>query len=296
MAASNQQLTAVEQKHTALVTAVQADDFTAKLRSLLGPTVPVARFQEVVSIATQSNPNLLLANRESLLTACLQAAKSKLLPDGKQGALVMYGKDVQWQVMIAGLRTILARSGFDLRTEVVYENDEFDYDLGDEPHITHKRPKLGQKRGAMIGVYAIARGPDGRLYRRVMDKEEVDFIKSKAKTGNVWATWYNAMAEKTVGRALVKQLPIYDESEELKEAIETDNATFNLDAPSATRAPSAAAAAVAAAAAGKPAPEPAPIDGEFTDVTGTPEGEPEQAPVEEDPLGGAGAPGDDIEF
>lgn len=256
-----QQLT-TRDKIGQIVTTVRSEEFAGKLRPLLGQAVPIEKFQQVVALAVQTNPDLATkADKNSLLLACLQAAKSKLVPDGKQGALVMYGTAVQWQVMIGGLRILLARHGFDLRTEIVYEHDEFDYALGDEPHITHKRPKLGQPRGRMIGVYAIARGPDGRLYRRVMDKEAVDFVRSKAKTGAVWNNWYDAMAEKTVGRALVKQLPIYEEDEELREAINNDDTNFDLD-----RKPAASdtARAVQAAAAGQP--QDGVIDGDFTHV------------------------------
>lgn len=265
-----QQLT-IRERTGALIETVRNEQFAATLKALLGNDVPVVKFQQVVALALQTNPDLVTkADKSSLLLACQQAAKSKLLPDGKQGALVLYGNQVQWQVMIAGLRILLARHGFDLRTEIVYENDEFDYDLGDVPHITHKRPKLGVKRGNMIGAYAIARGPDGQLYRRVMDKEAIDFVRSKAKTGNVWSTWYDAMAEKTVGRSLVKQLPLYDEDELLREAIDNDNAQF--DVGRVVPQPSAAATAVQNAVRGIEAPKPEAacddvIDSTATDVT-----------------------------
>jgi recombination protein RecT len=267
--ASNQQLTP-RQATSNLVDVIKGPDYTAKFKQLLPADVPVARFQEIVVLAVQMNPDLVRADKTSLLLACQNAAKSGLLPDGKEGALVQYGNKVQWQVMIAGLRKVLAKHGFDLRTESVFEHDTFDYDLGDDPRITHKRPPLGQKRGAFIGAYAIARGPDGRLYRHVMDKEAIDFVKSKAKSGNVWGTWYNAMAEKTVGRALVKQLPLYREDRDLRELIDQDNEHFDLDTKPE---PSAAAKAAQAAArnGGKATPEAAPpgevIDVETTDVT-----------------------------
>lgn len=259
-----QQLT-TRDKIGQIVTTVRSEEFAGKLRPLLGQAVPIEKFQQVVALAVQTNPDLATkADKSSLLLACLQAAKSKLVPDGKQGALVMYGTAVQWQVMIGGLRIMLARHGFDLRTEIVYENDEFDYALGDDPHITHKPPKFGTPRGKMIGVYAIARGPDGKRYRRVMDKAAVDFVKSKAKTGAVWNTWYDPMAEKTVGRALVKQLPIYEEDEELREAINNDDQHFDLDKKPAA---SDTARAVQAAAAGQPAPQSEDvIEGDFSHV------------------------------
>lgn len=234
---------------------IKSEEYQQKFRSMLPDDVPVARFTSVVLRAVQEDPALMnpSTDKNTLFLACQRAAQDGLIPDKREGALVMYGNKVQWQVMIGGFRKILAKHGFDLRTDVVCENDEFDYELGDNPHITHKLPKLGISRGKVIGAYAIARGPDGRLYRDVMDKEAIDFVRSKAKSGNVWGTWYNAMAEKTVGRRLVKKLPLYSEDDRLRDTLDHDNDNFDLD--TATK-PSTVASQVHAAARGQQAPQP----------------------------------------
>ena len=267
---------------------IKSPAYQQKFKEMLPGDVPVSRFTNVVLRAVQENPDLMKpsTDKASLFLACQRAAQDGLIPDGREGALVMYGTKVQWQVMIGGLRKALARAGFDLRTQTVKENDEFDYQLGDDPHITHKTPKLGQPRGKTIGVYAIARGPDGRIYRDVMDMEAIQYVKSKAKSGNVWNTWFDAMAEKTVGRRLVKSLPLYTEDDKLREMIEQDNEHFDLGQPQASdTAKRVQEAARTAAAAQRTDPDAEVIEGTATVV------EPEPPATEDAPQ-----PPDDIPF
>ena len=237
-----QQLTLRESTQQ-LVSVVQSESYQQKFKQMLPPDVDVGRFTAVIIRAVQEDPNLAKpeTDRASLLLACQRAAQDGLIPDKREGALVMYGKQVQWQPMILGLRKILATSGFDIRAEVVCENDTFDYDLGDNPTITHKAPPLGQKRGAVIGAYAIATGDDGRKYRAVMDRAEIDKVRNVSRSQNgPWKDWFDEMAKKTVAKRLIKTLPITNDR--LRAAIDNDNATdIDFDA---RRQPSDAARAV----------------------------------------------------
>src|SRR5687768_9141049 len=246
MATSNNQQVAVRAEGSKFLETIRSESYQQKFRDMLPADVPVGRFTSVVIRAVQEDPNLLKpsTDKTSLFLACQRAAQDGLIPDKREGALVMYGNQVQWQVMIGGLRKILAKHGFDLRADVVYENDTFDYDLGDDPHITHKAPPLGTPRGKMIGVYAIARGPEGRRYRAVMDNAAGDYATPNAKAGAEWTTCYAEMAKRTVGRRLVKSLPLYSEAERLRDAIEADNVHFDLSGGAGRKEPSAAAQAV----------------------------------------------------
>lgn len=53
----------------------------------------------------------------------------------------------------------------------VRENDEFEADLGNDI-LTHKLPKLGKDRGAIVGFYCKARDINGALYLFVIDNAE----------------------------------------------------------------------------------------------------------------------------
>lgn len=191
------------------------------------------RFTQIVVRAVQEQPELLVADRTSLFLACQTAAQDQLLPDRKDGALVVYNtkvgdrwiKKVQWQPMIGGLRKKLANHGFSLRAEIVHENDDFAYEMGDDPKIIH-RPQVFGDRGAIRGAYAIATDQDGNKYRETMTVEELEKVRASSKNpnGGAWANWTTEMYRKTVAKRLFKQLPLI--STELSELIDRDNEQY----------------------------------------------------------------------
>lgn len=161
--------------------------------------------------AVLENPDLGALNlRATLLQATLKCAQDGLLPDGREAAFVLYGgrnPKVSYQPMIGGLRKIAADHGWGLTTRVVFENDDFDPDL-DEARAHHKPPRLGEDRGAPIGAYAVAVHRDGRRELEIMDKADIERVRSvsRAKDSGPWVEWWERMAEKTVGKRLFKKL------------------------------------------------------------------------------------------
>lgn len=261
-----------------VVTTLTSDVYQQKFKNMLPPDVNLERFTAVVVRAVQENPKLLepATNKTSLFLACQKAAQDGLLPDKREGALVMYGNEVQWQPMIGGLRKRLAGAGFDLRAEVIHENDDFDYSLGDEPYLHHKPAKLGQPRGKVIGAYAVAtHTASGTKYREVMDVAQLDAVQKVSKGGGPWTGPFKTeMQRKTVGRRLIKSLPIDDRR--LADLLERDNENFDVANPEQVRAPTETAARAQAAARGAAAGS-APasrqdeaVDAEFVETT-TPE-------------------------
>ncbi len=106
---------------------------------------------------------------------------------------------------------------------VVYEGDEFDYQLGTQPTIRHK-PKLRESVPAneqIIAFYAVGH-LNGTFGFEVMSKAEVDAIRARAraKDNGPWVTDYPMMGRKTVVKRLAKYLP---QTPELVAAIELDN-------------------------------------------------------------------------
>lgn len=180
-------------------------------------------FTQVVVRAIQQDPTLLHADRTSLFLACQSAAQDGLLPDKRDGALVIYNtkvgnswkKVVQWQPMIGGLRKKLALHGFiGLRAELVYANDvaegRFNYEQGDEPKIVHK-PNIFGDRGEIVGAYAVVKDTNtGEMYRDSMTVAELEVTRSKSKNPNAgaWKDYTNEMYRKTMARRLFKQLPL----------------------------------------------------------------------------------------
>jgi recombination protein RecT len=187
--------------------------FMAKLANALPANVAPQRFVSVTVTAVKQNPALITADRDSLYNSVVRCAQDGLFPDGREAALVMFGKQVQYMPMITGLRKRLAEHGFDLTAYVVYENDDFDYQLGDDPWVKHKPAKLGTPRGEPLGAYAVAE--DMRTHKKyvdVMDVPEIEQVRkvSRAANNGPWQTWWGEQARKTVGRRLAKTLPLPD--------------------------------------------------------------------------------------
>lgn len=196
----------------------------------LPPHIPVERFMRVVMTAVGGNADLMNADRRSLFESAMKAAQDGLLPDGRDGALVIFnakvkegGKDVsikkvQWMPMVGGILKKIRNSGelLSLSAYVVYENDEFQYTLGDEETIVH-RPCLDSNRGDAKLVYAIAKTKDGGIYREIMTLKDVEKVRAVSKTGSngPWKDWWDEMAKKTVIRRLAKRLPMSSDLDDL---------------------------------------------------------------------------------
>lgn len=200
-----------------LVAQIRSDESRAQIAAALeGTGVPAVRFVRVAITAINENPELVTADRASLLTALVKCAQDGLLPDGREAAFVLFGKKATYMPMIGGFRKIAAEHGWSLFTAVVYANDTFDYQLGEKPELTHKPTRLGEDRGAPIGAYAIAEHRDGRRMLEVMDAAEIGRVRatSKSKDRGPWVEWPDRMAEKTAGRRLFKQLPLDERDRE----------------------------------------------------------------------------------
>lgn len=199
----------------------------------LPPGVDPDRFTRVVMNAVQNDPALLEADKQTLFNACNRAAQDGLLPDGREGKIVVFNtklndkwvKAAQWMPMVGGLRKLAAKHGFSIDAQVVFANDEFVYELGDDTRIVHRPPPLGKPRGEVIGVYAIAtHGTSGEKYREVMDKDAIEKVRAASKGADKgpWKDWWDEMARKTVVKRIYKTLPIaFDEYE--AEVIRRDN-------------------------------------------------------------------------
>lgn len=198
------QLTVVDQVRNQL-TAMQPQ-FAAALPKHVDP----ARFVRVVMTAVQMTPSLLEADRRTLFASAMRASQMGLLPDGREGAIVTFKNQAQFMPMVAGIMKLVRNSG-EISTwsvQAVYENDHFDFCLGDEEHITHK-PALNN-RGKQIAVYSIVTMKDGEKSREVMSVEDVDKIRARSRSGSSgpWVTDYSEMSKKTVIRRHAKRLPL----------------------------------------------------------------------------------------
>ena len=202
-----------------VVTTIMAPEFVESVRKTLPPGVTLDRFTQTTVAAIQNNPDVLDADRQSLYNSISRAASDGLMPDGKEGAIVIfnrkvgngYSKSVQWMPMVEGIIKQMGKAGIRCYAATVYEGEEFDiwYD-DDGQHVVH-RPKPFVTQGAALGVYACAK-VDGRTYIEALNKDDIATIRSSSKSGDSgpWLTWPDRMAQKSALHRLKKRVPILD--------------------------------------------------------------------------------------
>jgi recombination protein RecT len=197
----------------------QLTKMAGEFKAALPPHITTDRFNRVVLTAVQQDPDLMLADRRSLLMAATKCAQDGLLPDKREADFVIFNtkvkdkwvKSVTYMPMIAGIQKRALNTGLvtSLQGHVIYEHDTFIWQQGTDEKLEHK-PLFPGDRGEPIGAYAVARikGEDRPLFR-VMDKSRIDKARAVSKNadGAVWRMWWDEMAIKTVVRNLAKSLP-----------------------------------------------------------------------------------------
>lgn len=205
----NQVVKAEGEKFKAMLTQ-QRQNIMAALPS----HIPVEKFERVCLMAVQRTPDLLApnVNKQSLFLSCQRAAADGLLPDGREGALVLFGSNVQWMPMVAGLMKLARNSGeiASISAQVAYKGEKFTVILGDEERIEHERNLELADGAEVLAVYAVAKLKNGETVREVMTKAQVEKVRavSRAKNNGPWAQWWEEMAKKTAIRRLSKRLPL----------------------------------------------------------------------------------------
>lgn len=181
--------------------------------------IPSAKFVRTTLTAIQNNPDLLNADRQSVLSSCMKAAQDGLVLDGREAALVIFNskdgdngwvKKAQYMPMVAGIMKKARNSGeiSTISAHVAYDKDRFLYILGDEEKVVHE-PFMGGERGKPIAAYAIVRLKDGSVQREVMPVADIEAIRSRSKSAKSgpWVSDWAEMARKTVLRRIAKYVP-----------------------------------------------------------------------------------------
>lgn len=222
----------------------QINTVSQQLAVSLPSHISVEKFQRTLMAAVKSDPELLRADRASLINACEKAALDGLLPDKREAALVIFKRnykdaggnwqqalDVAYMPMAYGLRKKILQSGevTDITAKVVYrrEHEEgvFIYEEGTEAMLRH-RPLMDLSMDDandenIVAVYSMATYKDGTKSYEVMRRFEVDRVRECSQTGATrdrkgqprkpsgpWVDFYPEMAKKTVMRRHSKTLPM----------------------------------------------------------------------------------------
>jgi len=211
-------------------------EFKAKLTQALPKSISVDRFTRCVITAIQANPGIVDGDKSTLYSSIVQAAQAGLNLDGKEAALVIfntkqgngYVKRVQFMPMVFGIIKCLGGAGVTVDSQVVYANDTFDVEYGDNPRIAHKPPKFGEDRGEMIGAYAICKTRGGEVYREVMDKAQIEAVRAQSRASDslMWSKFASEAWRKTVLRRCAKRIPVLDDL--TSRAMDADDQTFDM--------------------------------------------------------------------
>lgn len=192
---------------------VMAPAIKAALPSVMTPE----RFSRITLSALSSNPKLKECTPQSFLGAMMTAAQLGLEPNTPLGQAYLIpffnkGKlECSFQMGYKGLIDLAYRSGevSIIQAHTVYENDEFDYELGLDPKLKHIPAKAN--RGAPVAYYAMFKTKDGGYGFQVMSIEDVREHAqkfSKSYGNGPWKTNFDEMAKKTVLKKVLKYAPL----------------------------------------------------------------------------------------
>lgn len=164
---------------------------------------------------------LMRCDKDSLLMALIQAAHFGLLPDGKQCALVPYGKEARFMPMVEGLTDMMYRSGAvaSVRRGLIRANDDWHIEPSAAPPRDFVfRPDLLADRGEPIIAYAFCwmRG-GGRSEVVTFTKAEAEAhrdryskaykqAESNGRKNSTWHLEFPKMWQKTPVRMLAKEV------------------------------------------------------------------------------------------
>ena len=146
--------------------------------------------------------------------------------------IVKYGNKIEYQIgfkgFISRIKEIYPTAS--VKAELVFPGDIFTVEKVDgQAKYVHKVADPFASVKNMKGVYAYIKYTDGGKeysFIETMSKEEIDKIRSKAKTAYVWSDWYGEMAKKAVIRRLCKTLFIGDPKIAIMEDL--DNKSFDI--------------------------------------------------------------------
>jgi len=191
--------------------------------------VPAGSYMRAILTDLSRTPKLLQCTPASFFGAIMTAAQLGLTPGPALGEayLVPYGSTVQLIVGYRGYLALARKSGFliSIAARERCQNDVWEFEYGLDEKLRHI-PAEGD-RGTVLGYYGIAQFKDGGHLIHYMTVGDINArrARSKAKDDGPWKTDYDAMARKTVIRAMAPWLP---QSSEMAQAYEADGAVLEL--------------------------------------------------------------------
>lgn len=218
-----------------------------EIAKALPSVITPERFTRMVLSAVSVNPALAKCTPQSFLGAMMAAAQLGVEPNTPLGqAYILPYKnkgvlEAQFQLGYKGLIDLAYRSGEVelVQAHIVYENDDFDWEYGLDPKLSHKPAKTN--RGAPVIVYAMFKTKSGGYGFEVMSIEDVKlhaakYSKAFSSDYSPWKTSFEEMAKKTVLKRVLKYAPLKSDfvravvqDESIKSTISPDMYEVNND-------------------------------------------------------------------
>lgn len=212
---------------------------SGEIKKALPSVMTPERFTRMVLSALSTTPKLQQCTPQSFLGAMMTAAQLGVEPNTALGQAYLLPYDnrkkgvteCQFQLGYKGLIDLAYRSGevSIIQAHEVYENDDFDYELGMEPRLRHIPARAN--RGKVICYYAMFKTKDGGYGFDVMSIEDVQAHArkySKAYGSGPWQTNFDEMAKKTVLKKVLKYAPL--KSDFVRAAAQDESIKTEIDA------------------------------------------------------------------
>lgn len=204
--------------------------YASSIKNILPKVMTPERFIGQVCHIVTSNPDIKACTPSSLIGAVLQSATLGFAPVPTLGYCYFvpynnrkkdgtYAKEVQFQLGYKGTIDLARRSGEieDVYAEVVYQGDEFSYDLGLKRTLSHRRTDASvEEDNAITHVYGVCHYKDGGFNFVVLTRAQVEKLRMRnpmQKRGltGAWLTDYAAMAKAKAIKQLAKYMPLTTE-------------------------------------------------------------------------------------
>jgi recombination protein RecT len=205
-----------------------------KIQALLPRGMVVKKLLQIVLNSCTKNPKLLECTPLTILGAVMQSAELGLIPDGITGEAHILpfwnGKKGRYEAQFIpgykGLIKLAYNSGQVKRFQarVVYDQDEFSYEMGLHEKLSHKRTG---KTSKPTHFYVVLEFANGGIIFDVATTSQIEQVrndspnykKAKDKTKTIWFKHFDEMGMKTMIRRLAKYAPL---SAEFQRAVALD--------------------------------------------------------------------------
>lgn len=215
--------------------------FKNNLSAIIPKNLSVERICRIALTELRKNPALQQCAANSFLWSVMEATKMGLEIGGVLGHAYLIPRKGICEFMIGykGMIELANRAHVLVTANLVYENDEFYAEFGNNEQLKHV-VKPGN-RDKYLSAYAYMRTKENTFKMYTMLPEEITAVMKKAPNytspNSAWVKDFSAMAKKTVIRQLFKFFPISDDLtraialEELREAgIPQDDFTLEIEA------------------------------------------------------------------